>query len=84
MIKKAIDFLFQNGITFMVAGFIIAAVSIIVFMVTRFYGNAVPQIAMGCFALGVTIYVTGRIAVATKNQYMRKQNLRSPSTKDDL
>jgi len=84
MIKKVIDYLYENGIVLMVIGFVMAVISILVYMQTRFYGNAVPQIAAGCTIAGFIIYVIGRVFMATRKRYMQKQALRSPAEKDEL
>lgn len=84
MIKKLLGILYENGIVLMIVGFILSVISILVYMQTRFYGNAIPQIAAGCTITGFVIYIIGRIFMATKKRYMQKQALRSTDEKDEL
>ena len=84
MINKIYNFLCNNGLAIMVAGFLTSVVSFLVFFQTRFHGTATPRIAIGCTIAGFVIYVVGRIFVATARQRNRKMNKTNTATdKDD-
>ena len=72
MLKKVYDFLCDNGLVLMVAGFLTSAVSFLVFFQTRFHGTATPRIAIGCTIAGFVVYIIGRIFVATARRHNRK------------
>lgn len=71
MFQKMYDFLLNRGIIVMVIGFIMAVVSLIVYMQTRFYGSAIPKVAFGCTIAGFAVYVLGRIFVAVGRRRSR-------------
>lgn len=83
MIKKWYDYISGNGIVLMIIGFIIAVVSLLVYMQTRFYGSAVPRIAFGCTIAGFAIYVLGRFFIATGRRKKKKEYYRSDSSGED-
>jgi predicted membrane channel-forming protein YqfA (hemolysin III family) len=68
----------------MIAGFILAVISILIYMQTRYQGNAVPQIAFGCTIVGFVIYIIGRLFMANKKYRTKKSRLSDSATKDDL
>jgi uncharacterized membrane protein len=72
MLKKIYEFCSKNGIVLMTVGFLMAAVSFLVYYQTRYYGSAIPQIAMGCTIAGFVIYVIGRFFVARARRQKRK------------
>lgn len=80
MIKKAFDYLSTHGIILMIGGFVIAIVSLLVYMQTRFYGSALPKIAFGCTITGFVIYAIGRFIVATNRHRKRPVNSHVVST----
>jgi uncharacterized membrane protein len=71
MFQKMYDFLLQHGMIVMVIGFIMAIVSLFVYMQTRYYGSAIPQVAFGCTIAGFGVYVLGRIFVAVGRRRSR-------------
>lgn len=81
--NKIIDILYNNSIVVMIIGFIVSVVSILVFMQTRFYGNAVPQIAVGSAITGFVLYLIGRVLMATRKRYLQKKESRAPLAKDN-
>jgi len=72
MVKKIYEYLSKNGIVLMTVGFLMAAVSFLVYYQTRYYGSATPQIAIGCTIAGFVIYVIGRFFVAAARRSARK------------
>jgi branched-subunit amino acid ABC-type transport system permease component len=80
MIKKAYDYISTHGIILMIGGFVIAIVSLLVYMQTRFYGSALPKISFGCTITGFVIYVIGRFFVATHQRRKRPVTSQDAST----
>ena len=72
MFKKIYDYVSTNGIVLMVVGFLTAAVSFLVYFQTRFYGSAIPRVAVGFAIFGFVIYVIGRFFVASARRRARK------------
>lgn len=64
MFKKIYDFILNHGMLVMVIGFVMAIVSLLVYMKTRYYGSAIPRVAFGFTIAGFVVYLLGRIFVA--------------------
>ncbi len=75
MVQRLYLFLLNHGMIIMGAGFIMAIISLFVYMQTRFYGTPTPKIAFGCTIAGFGIYVLGRIFVeiARRSNYKKEK-----------
>lgn len=80
---KFLDFLYTKCVIIMMFGFILSIVGITVFMRTRFYGNAIPQIAAASAIAGFVIYIIGRIFMATRKRYLQTKNTTGHTEKDN-
>lgn len=84
MLHKIIDYLSNNGHIFMITGFIMAVVSILVYIQTRYQGNITPQIAFGLTITGFIVYLIGRIFMANRKIRQKKTSYSDLSSKDDV
>ena len=83
MIKKIFETLSDNGLILMIIGFVVALISLLIFMQTRFYGTAVPRIALGCTISGFIIYALGRFFVAAGRHKAKKSERNSHHSEDE-
>lgn len=83
MFKKIYDYLSTHGMVLMVIGFLLAIISLFVYMQTRFYGSAIPKVAFGCTIAGFAVYVLGRFFVAVGRRGSKKADKEIAASKDD-
>lgn len=72
--QKVLIYLREHGFMIMMAGFLIAIVSLLFFMQNRYSGSTVRTVWFSLTIAGFVIYVLGRICVALQRANARKQS----------
>ncbi len=83
MLKKMYGAISAHGMVLMIIGFTLAVISLFVYMKTRYYGSAIPQVAFGFTIAGFIVYILGRFFLATARSRSRESAKTPPESKEE-